>query len=56
MQWFHDLALAVSQSQSQRCYSAAQLKLAHTLFVEMSLPQDDLLAVLRTLFGVDFAK
>jgi hypothetical protein len=55
MQWFHDLALAVSQSQSQRCYSAAQLKLAHSLFVEMSLPQDSLLKVLRILFGVEFS-
>ncbi|WAL59652.1 hypothetical protein [Thermocoleostomius sinensis] len=56
MQWFHDLALAVSQSQSQRCYSAAQLKLAHNLFVEMSLPQDNPLVVLKTLFGVDFSE
>jgi hypothetical protein len=55
MQWFHDLALAVSQSQSQRCYSAAQLKLAHNLFVEMNLPQDNLLVVLKTLFGTEFS-
>lgn len=56
MKWFHDLSLAVSQAQSQKQYSTAQLKLAHSLFVEMSLPQTDPLVVLKKLFGVEFAK
>jgi hypothetical protein len=56
MKWFHDLSLAVTQSQNQRQYSSAQLKLAHKLFVEMSLPKDDPLPVLKTLFGVDFSR
>lgn len=56
MKWFHDLSLAVSQSQNRRQYSATQLKLAHTLFIEMSLPQSDPAIVLKQLFGVDFAK
>ncbi|GAP95539.1 hypothetical protein [Leptolyngbya sp. NIES-2104] len=56
MRWFHDLSLAVSQSQNRRQYSAAQLKLAHTLFIEMSLPQTDPAIVLKKLFGVDFSK
>ena len=56
MKWFHDLSLSVSQTQNQRQYSAAQLKLAHRLFAEMSLPQDDPLVVLKTLFGVEFSK
>jgi hypothetical protein len=56
MKWFHDLSLAVTQSQNQRQYSSAQLKLAHKLFVEMSLPKDDPLIVLKVLFGVDFSK
>ncbi|BAU10376.1 hypothetical protein LEP3755_08600 [Leptolyngbya sp. NIES-3755] len=56
MKWFHDLSLAVSQSQNRRQYSATQLKLAHTLFIEMSLPQSDPAIVLKKLFGVDFAK
>ncbi|PSB63624.1 hypothetical protein C7B61_13135, partial [filamentous cyanobacterium CCP1] len=56
MKWFYDLSLSVSQTQNQRQYSAAQLKLAHRLFAEMSLPQDDPLVVLKTLFGVEFSK
>lgn len=56
MKWFHDLSLAVSQSPSQKPYSAAQLKLAHTLFVDMSLPQSDPLVVLQQLFGVEFSR
>lgn len=56
MKWFHDLSLAVSQAQNQRQYSAVQLKLAHTLFIEMSLPQTDPLIVLKKLFGVEFSK
>lgn len=56
MKWFHDLSLAVSQSQSRRQYSATQLKLAHTLFIEMSLPQTDAAIVLKKLFGVEFSK
>jgi hypothetical protein len=56
IKWFHDLSLAVSQAQSQKQYSAAQLKLAHSLFVEMSLPQTDPLVVLKKLFGVEFVK
>ncbi|MBD2075727.1 hypothetical protein H6F86_17885 [Phormidium sp. FACHB-592] len=56
VRWFHDLSLAVSQSPNQRQYSAAQLQLAHSLFVEMSLPQTDPVAVLKHLFGVDFSK
>ncbi|MBE9180080.1 hypothetical protein IQ268_16030 [Oculatella sp. LEGE 06141] len=56
MKWFHDLSLAVSQSQSQRQYSPAQLKLAHSLFVEMSLPQTEPLVVLKKLFDVSFSK
>ncbi|MGG6264909.1 hypothetical protein ACQ4M3_02440 [Leptolyngbya sp. AN03gr2] len=56
MKWFHDLSLAVSQSQNRRQYSATQLKLAHTLFIEMSLPQSDPAIVLKKLFGVDFTK
>ncbi|WP_416674780.1 hypothetical protein [Egbenema bharatensis] len=56
MKWFHDLSLAVTQAQNQRQYSSAQLKLAHKVFVEMSLPKDDPLIVLKVLFGVDFSK
>ena len=56
VRWFHDLGLAVSQAQNQRQYSAAQLQLAHSLFVDMSLPQTDPIVVLRKLFGVDFSK
>jgi hypothetical protein len=56
MKWFHDLSLAVSQAQNQRQYSSKQLKLAHNIFVKMSLPQDDPLVVLKTLFDVEFSK
>lgn len=56
MRWFHDLSLAVSQSQNRRQYSGTQLKLAHTLFIEMSLPQTDPAIVLKKLFGVEFSK
>lgn len=56
MQWFHDLGLAISQSQSQKQFTPAQLKLAHSLFVDMSLPQDNALVVLKKLFGVEFSK
>ena len=56
VRWFHDLSLAVSQSPNQRQYSAAQLQLAHSLFVEMSLPQTDPVVVLNHLFGVEFSK
>ncbi len=56
VKWFHDLSLAVSQAQNQRQYSTAQLKLAHSLFVDMNLPQKDPIAVLRKLFGTEFAK
>jgi hypothetical protein len=56
MKWFHDLSLAVSQSQSRRQYSATQLKLAHTLFIEMSLPQTEPEIVLKKLFGVELAE
>lgn len=60
MKWFHDLSLAVSQSQSHRQYSAVQLKLAHSLFIEMRLPmsllQTDPLVALKKLFGVEFSK
>jgi hypothetical protein len=55
MKWFHDLSLAVSQAQTQRQYSAVQLKLAHTLFIDMSLPQTDPLIVLNKLFGTEFS-
>lgn len=54
--WFHDLGLAVSQAQNQGQYTASQLKLAHTLFVDMSLPQTDPLVILKHLFGVQFSK
>jgi hypothetical protein len=54
IKWFHDLSLAVSQTQNQKQYSAAQLKLARSIFVDMSLPQTDPLVVLRKLFGVEF--
>lgn len=56
MRWFHDLGLAISQSQSQKQFSPTQLKLAHSLFVDMSLPQDNPLAVLKKLFGIEFSK
>ncbi len=56
MKWFHDLGLAVSQAQSQRQYTTAQLKLAHALFIDMSLPQNDPGIVLKKLFGVEFSK
>lgn len=56
VKWFHDLSLAVSQTQNQRQYSAAQLKLAHNLFVETSLPQKEPLILLKKLFGVEFAR
>ncbi len=55
VKWFHDLSLAVSQSQSQKRYSFNQLKLAHNLFVDMSLPQTDSLQLLKKLFGVEFS-
>jgi hypothetical protein len=54
--WFHDLGLAVSQAQNQRQYSAVQLKLAHSLFIDMSLPQTDPVVMLRKLFGVEFSR
>lgn len=54
VKWFHDLGLAVSQTQSHRRYSVTQLQLARNLFVDMSLPQTDALQVLKKLFGVDF--
>jgi hypothetical protein len=56
VKWFHDLSLAVSQAQNQRQYSTAQLKLAHSLFVDMSLPQKDPVVVLKKLFGVEFTE
>lgn len=56
VKWFQDLSLAVSQTQNQRQYSAAHLKLARSLFVEMSLPQEDPLVMLNKLFGVKFSK
>jgi hypothetical protein len=56
MKWFHDLGLAVSQTQNHRRYSVTQLKLARNLFVDMSLPQTDPLHVLKKLFGVDFTE
>ncbi len=56
MKWFHDLSLAVSQSQNQRQYTSVQLKLAHTLFIEMSLPQTDPFIALNKLFGAEFSK
>ncbi len=56
VKWFHDLSLSVSQAQNQRQYSTAQLKLAHSLFVDMNLPQKDPIAVLRKLFGIEFTK
>jgi hypothetical protein len=56
IQWFHDLSLAVSQSQNQQHYSSTQLKLARSIFVEMSLPQDNPLTVLKVLFGVEFSR
>lgn len=56
VRWFHDLGLAVSQAQNQRQYSTAQLQLAHSLFVDMSLPQTDPMVVLKKLFGVEFSK
>jgi hypothetical protein len=56
VKWFHDLSLAVSQSQSQHRYSFAQLKLAHNLFVEMSLPQKDPVLLLNKLFDTEFAQ
>jgi hypothetical protein len=51
---FHELGLAVSQTQNQKRYSAAQLKIAVSLFVDMSLPQKDPVVVLKQLFGVEF--
>jgi hypothetical protein len=56
IKWFHDLGLAVSQAQQHGQYSAVQLKLAHNLFVDMSLPQTDPIIVLKKLFGIDFSK
>ena len=56
VRWFHDLGLAVSQTQNQRQYTAAQLQLAHSLFVDMSLPQTEPLVVLQKLFGLEFSK
>lgn len=56
VKWFHDLSLSVSQAQNQRQYSTAQLKLAHSLFVDMSLPQKDPVVMLKKLFGVEFSK
>lgn len=55
MKWFHDLSLAVSQSQSRKQYSAVQLKLAHTLLIEMSLPHTDAAIVLKKLFDIEFS-
>ena len=56
MKWFHELGLAVSQAQNQSQYSATQLKLARSLFVDMSLPQSDPLVFLKKLFGSKFSK
>lgn len=54
MKWFQDLGLAVSESQNQRQYGAAELKLAHSLFINMSLSETNPLVVLKQLFGVAF--
>jgi hypothetical protein len=54
MQWFQDLGLAVSESPDRRQYTAAELKLAHSLFVNMSLSQTNPLVVLKQLFGLSF--
>jgi hypothetical protein len=55
MKWFHDLSLAVSQTHNnQRYYTAAQLKLAHNLLIDMSLPQTDPVIVLKKLFDREF--
>lgn len=56
VKWFRDLSLAVSQAQSQEQANFTQLKLAHNLFVDMSLPQTDPCQLLKTLFGTEFAK
>ncbi len=55
LKWFHDLSLAVAQPQHQKRFSATQLKLAHQLLVEMSLPQTDPLIVVQQLFGLEFS-
>jgi hypothetical protein len=55
VRWFHDLSLAVSQTQSQRQYSDAQLKQAYSLLVEMSLTPKDPFLVLKKLFGIEFS-
>lgn len=55
MKWFYDLSLAVSQSQNQRRFPSAQLRLAHSLFVNMSLSLDDPLVVLEKLFDLQFS-
>lgn len=56
MKWFQDLGLVVSQSQNQRQYNSAQIKLAHSLFVDMSLPQKEAVVVLKKLLGVKCSK
>lgn len=56
VKWFHDLSLAVSQTQTQRQYSDTQLKLAYSLLIDMSLPQKEPLVVLNKLFGIEFSK
>ncbi|NEQ26517.1 MAG: hypothetical protein F6K28_47305, partial [Microcoleus sp. SIO2G3] len=56
VRWFQDLGLAVSQTQNPRQYSSDQLKLARSLFIDMSLPPTNPLTALKKLFDLKFVK
>ncbi|MBD2093000.1 hypothetical protein H6F67_24440 [Microcoleus sp. FACHB-1515] len=56
VRWFQDLGLAVSQTQNPNQYRADELKLARSLFIDMSLPPTDPIVALKQLFHLKFVK
>lgn len=56
VRWFQDLGLAVSQAQNPNQYRADELKLARSLFIDMSLPPTDPIVALKQLFHLKFVK
>lgn len=56
VRWFQDLGLAVSQTQNPSQYSPDELKLARSLFIDMSLPPTDSIVALKQLFNLKFVK
>ncbi|NJL21848.1 MAG: hypothetical protein HC895_15240 [Leptolyngbyaceae cyanobacterium SM1_3_5] len=56
VRWFQDLGLAVSQTPIPSQYRADELKLARSLFIDMSLPPTDAIVALKQLFNLKFVK